>query len=339
MDTSSKSFIEIISRLLARIGMDGKIGLSDIDKGVISISEQKFSLLFVESLDTIISDRILDKFLDPVSLLFMTPEVKRESAHRFASKGINFISLNEMFSIGIKGIRLMYDGTSFFINPEDSTAAAKPESNYVESRNLMTLAILKVILCLLSLPDAINWTVRKVAETADVSVGSVQRSLQILKNHSFVFNTAKGRFLKNIHALLDIWVQGYNMVIRPKYFLGKASFRENISHIALNEELYSLPSGYTWGGEPAAYITNNFLKPEFFSIFTSGTYRDTCLDCTIIPRPTGNIEIIKKFWSDRLSDNILTAPVFVIYAQLMGSDDSRCVEAARRIIDYENFTD
>lgn len=339
MNTSPRLFIDIISGLLARIGMDGKIGLTEIDKGIVSISGQKLSILFVESLGTIISDRILDKFPNPASLLFTTPEIDRESTHIFSSKGVNFISLNEMFSIGIKGIRLMYDGVSFFINQEDTPVPVKPEPNYEGSRNLMTPAILKIILCLLSLPDAINWTVRKVAETADVSVGSVQRSFQILKKHSFVFSTGKGRFLKNRHSLLDIWVQGYNMVIRPRYFLGKASFRENILKQTLNEELYSLPSGYIWGGEPAVYIKDKFLRPEFFSIFTSGTYRDACMDCAVIPRPTGNIEILKKFWSDRLSDNTRFAPVFVVYAQLMGSDDSRCIEAARRLIDYENFTD
>ena len=48
-----------------------------------------------------------------------------------------------------------------------------------------------------------------------------------------------------------------------------------------------------------------------------------------MPDPQGEIKIYKKFWIGESDERL--APALVIYADLMGTGDSRCREAALRI--------
>ena len=45
----------------------------------------------------------------------------------------------------------------------------------------------------------------------------------------------------------------------------------------------------------------------------------------------GRIKLYQKFWKDNTDEK--TAPKILIYADLMGSGNSRCIEAAQRLIE------
>lgn len=46
------------------------------------------------------------------------------------------------------------------------------------------------------------------------------------------------------------------------------------------------------------------------------------------------MRVYQKFWTDNSMSNIV--PKLLIYADLMGSGDSRCLEAANKLYDDEN---
>lgn len=341
MENDTQAFLNVLSSILDRVGMAGCIDYSDMDRGTLSVRGKQFRLISTGSLDEFIENGIIVTFPDLSSILFLTPPVEDSSFRMYVSRNLNFVSLNGRMSLGLDTLRMNFDGSAFMID----TPLKKPSPPTFtfpspESQNLMTVSVLKVILCFLSIKESVNWPLRKVAEAADISLGSVQRSVQLLKAHSFIFTTPKGRFLKNRRQLLDLWTRGFNMILRPKNTLGRADFpvrpgeRDSMQKI-----IKSLPDGYVWGGEPAAYLTDPFLGPELFSIFTSATLRDTCIDCSLIPRPGGNVEILKKFWTDEIPSDRHAAPLPVVYAQLRGTDDSRCQEAAERLLAHENFAD
>ena len=47
----------------------------------------------------------------------------------------------------------------------------------------------------------------------------------------------------------------------------------------------------------------------------------------------GEVYIYQKFWKSENTSTIV--PALLIYADLMGSGNSRCIEAAKRILDNE----
>jgi len=53
----------------------------------------------------------------------------------------------------------------------------------------------------------------------------------------------------------------------------------------------------------------------------------------MLPSSDGDILVYKKFWTGVTESNMV--PKILTYADLMGTTDSRCLEAAKRIIDDE----
>ena len=53
----------------------------------------------------------------------------------------------------------------------------------------------------------------------------------------------------------------------------------------------------------------------------------------VLPKEGGEIKIYQKFWLEKSETGIV--PPLLIYADLMGSGNSRCIEIAKIIYDYE----
>ena len=86
-----------------------------------------------------------------------------------------------------------------------------------------------------------------------------------------------------------------------------------------------LPSQAWWGGEPAAFLRDGYLRPQKWDV-----YVEESADCLIatgrmIPDPEGEIYVYRKFWTGE------DIPIIVVYADLLSTGDDRCTEAAGRI--------
>lgn len=254
--------------------------------------------------------------------LLLTTTISTDMAEFLRREDISFCDSNATMQINVGGMKLMN------VNVRMLPAATK-------SLNLNTTASLKVILCLLRYGDAVNWPMRKLAEISGVSLGTVQRVMEVLKINAAVFLTPKGRFLKNKELLLNIWVDGFNSILLPKIILGRAIFR-NVDQKS-NWQNFKLIDRMMWGGEAAAQILDGYLLAQDLSIFTSEDFRTTVKKLNLAPvGQSGYITVLKKFWKDFEESNesagIDVAPVLVVYAQLMGMHDSRCQDAARRLL-------
>lgn len=255
--------------------------------------------------------------------LILTEDVSSEMTEAFQKFKISFCDTVGNFQICLESIRIVNINQGF--EQVKSTA----------SINLNSLAAMKLIFCLLRYRDAIQWPMRRMAEAADVSLGSVQRVIEALKKNSLIFVTPKGRFFKNKRKLLDIWVEGFNSILLPKITLGRAVFRDSNERDSWWN--LDLTDGLMWGGEPAAQMIDGYLKAEDLSIFTSLDFRTTVKSLNLIPTgSSGYITIFNKFWRD---DDVAsseepsdTVPLLIVYAQLMGSFDSRCKDAAKRLL-------
>lgn len=79
-------------------------------------------------------------------------------------------------------------------------------------------------------------------------------------------------------------------------------------------------------------MTDGYIAPELFTLYTEATQRDLLTTKKLIPAPDGDIWVYQKFWNAQ--DESHKAPLLIIYADLMGSGDSRCLEAAQRLKEY-----
>lgn len=311
---------------LRLIGAENLLEASDLDDDGITLFRKSFKIVILNSIRENDAMNVIKHFFPEDSRpdrLLLTSPLTAQTALTLASNNVNYCDSNANMRISINGIML-----------SNENAFARPASDV--SLNLNTFSSLKVVFCLLQYIDSIHWPMRKLSEVSGVSLGAVQRVMAGLKRLSIIFHTPKGRFFRNKRKLLGIWVDGFNSVILPKITLGKAIFRNPATKT--NWQELALKNDAFWGGEPAAHIYDGYLLPESFSIFTSDDFRSTVRNMDLVPvgNTTGYISVLHKFWNtyelQPSQNGAHVAPVLVVYAQLMGSYDSRCVDAAKRLL-------
>ena len=189
---------------------------------------------------------------------------------------------------------------------------------------------IKVIFYLLQDKNNVNKAYREIKENTGVALGTVKNVIDELVARNFILVTDKGRILKNRKALLDLWIESYNQVLKPKLLMGRLAFRTNeqrIKWLAME-----LPEGMYWGGESAANIIDNYLEPGAFDIYTDVPTAYLMKTGFVKQDVNGEIKVYQKFWKWETEDHL--APLTLVYADLMGSGNSRCLEAANRLIKY-----
>ncbi len=189
---------------------------------------------------------------------------------------------------------------------------------------------IKVIFYLLQDKNNINKAYREIQENTGVALGTVKNVIDELVARNFILVTDKGRILKNRKALLDLWVENYNQVLKPKLLMGRMAFRTNEQRNKW--KAMELPEGMYWGGESAANMIDNYLEPGAFDIYTDVPTAYLMKTGFVKQDANGEIKVYQKFWKWETENHL--APLILVYADLMGSGNSRCLEAANRLIEY-----
>jgi hypothetical protein len=94
-----------------------------------------------------------------------------------------------------------------------------------------------------------------------------------------------------------------------------------------------LPEGMYWGGESGVNMIDTYLYPGTFDIYSEVPAKMLISTGFVVPKEEGEIKIYQKFWLDKPENAIV--PTLLIYADLMGSGNSRCLEAAQKIYEHE----
>ncbi len=189
---------------------------------------------------------------------------------------------------------------------------------------------LKVIFYLLQNATNVNKPYREIQSMTGVSLGAIKNVFNALIERNFILLTNSKRTLKNKSSLFNLWVENYNHVLKPKLLLTKMTFRTNDQR--LNWTDLKLPEGMYWGGEGAAYKIDDYLEPGAFDIYTDIPAANLMKTGMVMQDKNGEIGIYQKFWKWE-TDNQLT-PLLLIYADLIGSGNSRCHEMAIKLLDY-----
>jgi len=200
---------------------------------------------------------------------------------------------------------------------------------------------LKVVYRFLCFPELVNAPYRKIAEEADVALGTVGWVLNGLKAADFIRDTGgkKGRHLVHYRKLLDRWIEAWPEKLKPKLILGEFIADDPYWWNAIDIQKYH---GY-WGGETAAAKYTNYLKPKVATVYMQEHLRNKLLRDARLRKAAewgGNgaarVLIYRLFWPERLNEfdtelrKGLVHPILV-YADLVATGDARNLEVAQRI--------
>lgn len=188
---------------------------------------------------------------------------------------------------------------------------------------------IKLILFFLQHPDTINLSYREIQEKVGFSLGTITKAFDLLKANNYLVQTEKGRKIAMREELIDWWQQQYNEFLKPKLLISRMAFRS--PEVRKKWKEIELPKGFCWGGGCGAHLVDGYLIPGEFEIYSDVVSAQLLKTGAVIPDSQGEIMIYKKFWKGESEEHC--APALVIYADLMGTGDSRCHEAALRIKD------
>ncbi|MFT5251030.1 MAG: hypothetical protein ACI93P_002773 [bacterium] len=234
------------------------------------------------------------------------PKIKEE----LRNMGVAYLEANGNFFVKQEGVYILIDTNT-------KTTFKKELAN-----RAFTKTGLKVLFHFLNDKNLINKTQREIADKAGVGLGNIPQVINGLKETGYVIQYTKQQLVwENRKELLDRWINAYATELRPKLVKGKYTLKKNWEDILLNTE------NTLWGGEPAADLLTNYLRPEHYILYTKEKQSELMKNYHIIPKLEGEVEVLELFWEPR---NEKTPPI-LIYAELMLTGGKRNKETAEKI--------
>jgi hypothetical protein len=256
------------------------------------------------------------------SFLFIAKYISVETAQTLKTLRINYLDTSGNCYIQTKDFLIYVSGQKVQRKQRTNQAKAFQESG------------IKLLFQLLSNPDSIQLSYRELAESSNISIGSVSNILTELEDEHFILKTKTKRVLKNKPDLLERWIIAYHDVLRPR--LLKKQMRFSKKETLTNWKSLPLKGKALWGEEPGASLLTNHINPETFTVYTSESWQNLSTALGLIPDEAGNVEILQQFWTgENNNDEKQLAPPLLIYADLMQSGFGRNVETAKLILENE----
>ena len=248
-------------------------------------------------------------------MILITNKLYPKLANTLADNRINWIDKAGNCDIRHENLTIKISGQKKITSGNTSSVSKTSETN------------IKLILFFLQNPESINWSYREIQEKVGLSLGTITKAFDLLKTKRYLVQTDKGRRIAMREELIEWWQQQYNEFLKPKLLINQMSFRTPDARKKWKEML--LPEGMYWGGDCGANLVDGYLIPGEFEIYSEVVSSLLLRTGAVVPDPNGEIRIYKKFWIGDEKEKL--APTLVIYADLMGTGDSRCHEAALRI--------
>ncbi|MEQ9404271.1 MAG: type IV toxin-antitoxin system AbiEi family antitoxin [Cyclobacteriaceae bacterium] len=190
---------------------------------------------------------------------------------------------------------------------------------------------LKVVFHFLLDSELINKPQRYIANITHVAVGNIPQIIEGLKNTGYIHPLNKDTYMwEDRNALLDRWITEYATTLRPALLQERYQITGDWKSIHLNDEKT------LWGGEPAADLFTNHLRPEEFILYTKETRKELIRSYHFKPDPEGELYVYEWFWDEGKYRTGHVHPL-LIYADLMIKGDKRCRETAKLIFDEHLF--
>lgn len=186
---------------------------------------------------------------------------------------------------------------------------------------------LQVVFALLCKPEATNHPYREIGRLAGVAHGTVGWVVPELQELGYIAHVGEQRRLMNVDRLLRQWAEGYIRALRPKLVLGRYHAPTLEWWNTIDPRTYE----YMLGGEAAAGRLTKHLRPGTITVYGARVEARFLVDHKLRKDAGGEVEILKRFWHFDEKEEL--APLPLIYADLIQTNDARCLEAAQILHD------
>lgn len=259
-------------------------------------------------------------------LLLIAPYLSVKLAEECQRTGINFLDTVGNAHIDVPGSYLFITGKP---RPKEPRAATDQSA-------LRKASTLRVIFALLTIEGLAQQPVRTIAEAAGAALGSTSNAIEDLVALGFITGEARKRRLANKEALQVEWARQYPISLRGK----------------LKPQRYACVDGADWrgsslltdepevalGGEMAAAALTQYINPASACIYSWLDRGQLLRKHRLRPDPGGPIEVLDAFWlrADQAKAKAVepaVAPLLLVYADLMASNEGRSVEVAGMLME------
>jgi len=228
----------------------------------------------------------------------------------------------------------MTDEMFFPLNLKSSGSTSLHKSKTLtEQQGFRAGSSAKLLLYFVTYPQSMQFTQRELAGRLGMSLSTVNVAFGNLEKMKLISNLNHSkRVLGQFDDVADRWRISYLGDEKAKLHVGyfspiDDSFFVNWKKINLKE------TNSYWGGEPAASITTDYLKPGLFTVYTYETKLLELLRSLRLKKdPNGKIEIVKAFWPEEINKKAnRTVPDFLVFCDLLNSGIDRNRETAALI--------
>jgi hypothetical protein len=249
-------------------------------------------------------------------LLVLARYIPRPTGEQLIAADVNFIDLagNMHLALGKKYAR---------------TILGKPETQKEKHKRPITAAQVQLEFLLAAEPEAEKWPVRQMAANAGISKSKAAQIRQQLLETKQTQSPAHGRLE---HVLLS----GYAEVLRPKLLWGRFRSRESPMDFTnhLLDRLVPLGVRFSLTGGPAAELLQHFYRGPDTPLFLDRWNVDIQKGLELLPDRQGPVTILRAFGEPvfwKTLQSVTVAHPWLIYAELMHSEDPRGHEAAEEL--------
>ena len=214
----------------------------------------------------------------------------------------------------------------------------KPQADQIvpNAGKAQTMTGLKVTFALLCDPLLADAPHRAIAATAGVALGAVPAVLADLKLTGNLLVFAKRRRLNATKRLLDEWALTYARRLRAK----------TLQAIYVVKDFdtwpqWQLDAPALWGGEPAANLLVQYLRPGVLTIYADKPLptlqvRHAMRKVRLAEENGAVLEWRKPFWGALpVVTHPNAVPPVLVYADLLATGDARCIETPKLVYDEQ----
>jgi Transcriptional regulator, AbiEi antitoxin, Type IV TA system len=257
-------------------------------------------------------------------LILFARYIPRPTGEQLVAGDLNFVDLagNMHLALGPKYLR---------------TLLGRPEPRNNRPKGPMTAAQVQLMFLFAAEPSAFMSSVREIATKAGVSKSkAAEVRKKLVEEYQIRVPSSGGRAWppRDMEQLL---LSGYIEVLRPKLFLGRFRSPEANSEAFIARaarDLDSLGVRLSATGGPAAQLLQRFYRGPETPLFLSDWNPEIQKRLRLLPDRNGPITVLRAFgqpvfWRD--VENLSVAHPWLIYAELMSSEDPRAHEAAEEL--------
>jgi hypothetical protein len=247
-------------------------------------------------------------------------------------------------------------GNAFIIYPPSLTIAIDGKKREVNQASVKDKAFTKtgmrVVFNYLKSPSLLQLPYRTIADSVGVSLDTIAKTNESLKQQGFIRQlTGKQVALTDKERLFKKWADVYETRIKPPLFYQKFSFLN--AEAERNWKSIPLSINACWGGEAAADLQTDFIRPAIFTLYSTESKGELMRNYRFKPDPNGNIHVYLPFidikficYEEPIIPNLVvglandleknkhfTHPLLT-YTDLLNSGDARNYEVAQKL--YES---